>query len=468
MDKIKAYFLSGLLVVSMGLTLAPRDIQAQTIEPLDTVVAVVGDDVITQSELDKEVSYIKIQLQRTGTPLPSNAEIEKQVLDRMIDQKLELQMAAKLDITIDDATLDKAINNIATKNQMNIDSLKQTLQKDHVNYDFYKNQVREQLLIQQLLQREVAPRIYISKQDVDNILNSKGYEQAHEALQYNIEDILIALPDEPTSEELAAANKKAAEIVRKLKAGANFQQLAVAQSNGEEALQGGALGWRTPEELPQVFVNAVRGLNAGDVSEPLRTGNGVHVLRLAGVKNNEEKHIVQETEVRHILLKTDAVNNDETVRKELLNLKSQMNSGVGFAPLAEKYSQDPASAIKGGDLGWVKPGDLVLPFEKAMNALAINQISDPVKTEYGWHLIQVLGRRDKDDTQEYKQMQVRRMLFETRMNEKTQDWLRRMRQSTYIKIYLKADDTAKTKTKAVKPAETSAADSDSATQSAND
>ena len=437
MDKIRIYFLSSLLVFGMGLSVSPR---IEAADSLDTVVAVVGDDVITQSELDKEVSYIKTQLKHNHTPLPTNAELQHQVLERMIDQKLELQMAAKLNINIDDATVDKAIQTITAKNQMNIDSLRQALRLDHINYDFYRNQVREQLAVQQLLQREVAPRIYISKQDVDNILNSKGYQQAHEAVQYNIEDILIALPDEPSSEQLAAANKKAQDIVKKLKAGANFQQLAVAQSNGEEALQGGALGWRTPEELPQVFVDAVRGLSPGDVSAPLRAGNGIHVLRLAGVKNNEQKHIIQETNVRHILIKTDAIKSDETVRKELLDLKKQIDSGVNFEQLAEKYSQDPGSSVKGGNLGWVKPGELVPPFEKAMNALAVDQISEPVKSEYGWHLIQVMGRRDKDDTQEYKQMQVKRMLFESKMNEKTQDWIRRMRQSTYIKIYLPTND----------------------------
>ncbi|MCD6046332.1 MAG: molecular chaperone SurA [Gammaproteobacteria bacterium] len=443
MDKIKFYFFSSLLVFAIGLTLTPRTMQAAKPASLDTVVAVVGDDVITQSELDKEVEYIKIQLKRNNTPLPTNAELDSQVLERMIDQKLELQMAAKMNISIDDAALDQTIANITAKNQMNIDALKQTLRNDNINYDFYRNQVREQLIIQQLLQREVAPRVYISKQDVDNILNSKGYQQAHEAqaVEYNIEDILIALPDEPSSEELAAANKKAADIIRQLKAGANFNQLAAAQSNGDEALQGGALGWRTPEQLPQVFVQAVQGLNQGDVSAPLRTGNGIHVLRLVGVKSNDQKHIVQETHVRHILIKTDAVHTDETVRKELLDLKKQIASGVSFEQIAEKYSQDPTSAIKGGDLGWVQPGALVPPFEKAMDALAINQISAPVKSQYGWHLIQVLARREKDNTQEYKELQVRRMLFESRMNEKTQDWLQRMRQTTYIKIYLKKEGT---------------------------
>ncbi len=440
MDKIKVYFYSSLLLFSMGLTLSPRVVEAAA--PLDTVVAVVGDDVITQSELDKEVSYIKVQLAHNSTPLPTKAELESQVLNRMIDQKLELQMAAKLNISIDDRALDQAMDKIAAKNQMNIAALKQTLQKDSINYDFYRNQVREQLIVQQLLQREVAPRVYdISKQDIANILNSKGYQEAHQAVEYNIEDILIALPDEPSSDELSAANKKADDIVRQLKAGANFNQLAVAQSNGDEALQGGALGWRTPEELPQVFVNAVKGLNEGEVSTPLRTGNGIHVLHLVGVKNNNEKHTVHETQVRHILIKTDAVHSDETVRKQLLSLKSQMDSGVSFEQLAEKYSQDPTSAIKGGDLGWVQPGTLVPPFEKAMDALPLKQVSAPVKSEYGWHLIEVLARKDRDNTQEYRELQVKRMLFESRMDEKTQDWLNRMRASTYIKIYLKDDAT---------------------------
>ena len=447
MDKIKFYFFSSLLIFAMSLTLIPRTMHAAE-RPLDTVVAVVGNDVITQSELNKETSYIKVQLQHDNTPLPTNAELEHQVLERMIDQKIELQMAEKMGITIDDATLDQTVASVAAKNHMNIDSLKQTLRKDNINYDFYRNQIREQLLIQQLLQREVATRVYISKQDVDNILNSKGYQQAqHQAAQYDIEDILIALPDEPSSEELAAANKKAATIEQKLKAGADFKQLAVAQSNGDEALQGGDLGWRTPEQIPQVFVEAIQGLSTGGVSAPFRTGNGIHVLRLVGVKGSDERHTIQETNVRHILIKTDAVHTDETVRRELLGLKSQMASGVSFEQLAEKYSQDPTSAIKGGDLGWVQPGTLVPPFEKAMDGLAIHQISAPVKTQFGWHLIQVLGRRNKDNTQEYKEMQVRRMLFESRMNEKTQDWLRRMRASTYVKIYLPPVDAPSAKKK---------------------
>lgn len=447
MDKIKFYFFSSLLMFTMCLMVSPHTVQAAQ-APLDTVVAVVGDDVITQSELNKEVGYIKIQLKRNNTPLPTDAELDSQVLQRLIDQKLELQMANKLDITVDDATVDQAIADIASKNQMSVDGLKQTLRNDGINYDFYRNQVREQILVQQLLQREVAPRVYISQQDVENILNSKGYQQTQQgAVQYNIEDILIALPEEPSSDDLAAANKKANNIIRQLRAGANFNQLAAANSNGDEALQGGSLGWRTPEQLPEIFVEAVQGLNQGDVSQPLRAGNGIHVLRLVGVKSSNQKHMIQETHVRHILIKTDAVHTDEMVRKQLLDLKSQIASGVSFEQLAEKYSQDPTSAIKGGDLGWVQPGLLVPPFEKAMDGLAINQISGPVKTQYGWHLIQVLARRNKDNTQEYKEMQIRRMLFESRMNEKTQDWLRRMRQSTYIKVYLKTDNTQATQKK---------------------
>jgi peptidyl-prolyl cis-trans isomerase SurA len=291
MDKIKLYFLSGLLCLGVGITVLPKS--AEAAQSLDTVVAVVGDDVITQSELDKQVAYIKIQLQHSNTPLPTNAELESQILQRMIDEKLELQMAEKMGITIDDVALNKALTNIADKNGMNIDSLKQTLQKDNINYDFYRNQVRDQMLVQQLLQREVAPRIYISKQDVDNILNSKGYQQSHQAVQYNIEDILIALPDEPSSDELAAANKKAVDIIAKLKQGTNFNQLAVANSSGQEALQGGVLGWRTSDQLPQVFVDAVKNLNQGDISQPIRAENGIHVLRLAGVKNNDEKHVIE-------------------------------------------------------------------------------------------------------------------------------------------------------------------------------
>ncbi len=437
MNTFKQYFLLGLLVLTTGFTALPQSAKASPAPvPLDTVVAVVNDDVITQTELDQEVDYVKVQLKHSNTPLPSQAELETQVLNRMVDQTLELQLVTKMGIHIDDATLDKAIQTISAKNNMTVDNLKQTLAADQISFDFYRTEVRNQMLVQQLMQREVAPRVMISKQDVDNILNSKGYAQMHQPVQYNIEDILIALPDEPSSDELTTANQKANSIIAKLKAGANFNQLAVAQSNGGEALQGGALGWKTPEELPQLFVETVKTMQAGQVSAPIRAANGIHVLRLVDVKNNQEKHTIEETHARHILIKTDALHDDQTVRKEMENLKKQMDSGVGFDQLAEKYSQDPTSAIKGGDLGWVKPGDLVPPFEKAMDQLAVNAISDPVKSEFGWHLIQVLGRKEQDNTEEYRQMQIRRMLFESRMEDKTQDWLRRMRQSSYIKILL--------------------------------
>jgi len=293
------------------------------------------------------------------------------------------------------------------------------------------------MTIHQLMQREIAPRVFISKQDVDNIIKSDSYTKEQNRLtQYHIEDILIALPEVPSSKDLQQAEKQANEIVAKLHKGANFNKVAVAQSNGSQALKGGDLGWRSTEELPEVFSSKVTTMKEGDIAGPIRAPNGLHIIKLTGLKNSNNQHFITKSHVRHILIKTDALNNTKDVQTRLNNLRSEIQNGVDFTQIAEKYSQDTTSAANGGDLGWVTPGILVPPFEKAMDDLKVNEISKPIKTQYGWHIIQVLGRENVDNTKQYRETEVRKMLFQRKFDEQVQMWTKRMRDTSFVNIFI--------------------------------
>lgn len=258
--------------------------------------------------------------------------------------------------------------------------------------------------------------------------------QKHDA--YHVDDILIALPDEPSSAQVQQAYAKAQSIMAQLQKGANFKTLAAANSDGEEAMKGGDLGWRKLEELPTVFAAKVVDMKPGELAGPIRTGNGVHVIKLEGTKDNNTDHFVTQTNVRHILIKTNLPSDDGPAKQQLEIIRNQIIHGANFADMAKKYSQDPGSALKGGDLGWVMPGMLVPPFEQAMNGLAINQISQPVKSQYGWHLIQVLGRRQVNDSQQYQQNQLKQMIYMRQFNENAAIWVQQLRDESYIKILL--------------------------------
>lgn len=402
---------------------------------LDSVVAVVNTDVITQSELNAAIKLAQNELQQTNTPQPSDQQLKMQVLNQLIDHKIELQTASRMGITVSEDQLDQAISNIAAKNKLTVAQLRDALAQQGINFSGYRKQIKEQMIIQQLMQRAVASSINISPQDVKNAQNSPYVlAQKHDA--YHVDDILISLPDEPSSAQVQAAYTKAQSIVVQLQKGANFKTLAAANSDGTEAMKGGDLGWRSLEELPTVFAAKVVDMNPGDVAGPIRTGNGVHVIKLEGVKDNNANHFLTQTDVRHILIKTNMPSDDGPAKQELEIIRNQIIHGASFADMAKKYSQDPGSAQKGGDLGWVSPGMLVPPFEQAMNTLAINQISEPVKSQYGWHLIQVLNRRQINDNQQYQQNQIKQMIFMRQFNENAAIFVQQLRDESYVKILI--------------------------------
>jgi peptidyl-prolyl cis-trans isomerase SurA len=403
--------------------------------PLDGVVAIVNNDIITRSELNQAVAMAEKQLAASNTPAPPMQQLQLQVLNQLIDKKLELQTAERMGITVSEDQLNQAIQSIAAKNNMTVAQLHDAITNEGVNFAEYRKQLKEQLIMHQVLQEAVGSSIKITPQDIKNAESSPALTANNHA-QYDIDDILIALPDEPSSADVQRAYSSAQSIMTQLKNGANFKTIAAANSSGDEALRGGDLGWRSLNDLPTVFAEKVISMKPGEIAGPIRTGNGLHIIKLEGVKDESAGHTITETHVRHILIKTNLASDDAPAKQEILSLRKQIENGADFATLAKKYSQDSGSAQKGGDIGWVTPGVLVPPFEQAMNGLAINQLSQPVKTTYGWHLIQVLGRKQVDDGKQYHDDQIKKIIFDRQFNENAQIWIQQMRHESYVKILL--------------------------------
>jgi peptidyl-prolyl cis-trans isomerase SurA len=406
---------------------------------IDQIVAIVNSDVITESELNKEFVQVKTHVAQQ-TPIRDEQELRKQVLNQLIDQSVELQTAKKAGIDVDDHELDQAITEITERNHMTLEQLKQKIQAENLNFDDYRATIRKQMIIEKLLQHEVRPRISISKQEVDKYLHSYAFEQQNIS-EYLIEDILIRLPEIPSSQQLHDAQQQAKQILDKLQHGENFESLAITYSNGNSALQGGSLGWRRLEEIPSVFAEQIRTMQINKVAGPIQTSNGLHIIKLLDTRNETAHHYTQETHVRHILLKPTARKTNDELQAELISIRKQLITKKNdFSQLAEKFSEDRVSAKNGGDLGWINGDEMVPPFTAAMEKLTIGEISTPVKTQFGWHLIQVLERRKIDDTAAFQQRQIEKMLYERNFQEKTLSFIQRMRDVSYVNILL-SDNT---------------------------
>lgn len=433
-----SHFLSCVLLFTIAFfSVSGNAFAVSTGQPvaLDAVVAVVNNEVITRSELNQAMDMASKEMQQTNTTPPSPKEFQMQVLNQLIDHKVELQTANRMGITISEDQLNQAIENIAVKNHLTVTQLKDALGQQGINYANYRKQIKEQMIIQQLLGKAVGSSIKVTDQDVKNLENSPYLlEKKHAA--YRVDDILISLPDNPSADEVSAAYAKAQSLMDQLQKGANFKTLAAANSEGSEAMKGGDMGWRTLQSLPDIFAEKVVKMKNGEVAGPIRTGNGLHIIKLEAVQDNDTEHFITETNVRHILIKTNLPSDDEPAKEQLLSIRAQLMKGASFADMAKKYSQDTGSAEKGGDIGWVTPGMLVPPFEKAMDGLAINQISEPVKSEYGWHLIQVLGRRKIDDSKQYQKNQLKQMVYMRQFNESAAVFVKQLRDESYIKIMI--------------------------------
>jgi len=401
-------------------------------EVLGKIAAVVEDDVILEQELDKEVALIAQRIQASNTQMPPEYILRKQVLEKMIVDKLQRQLAEKAGISITEEMLNNSAADIAQKNNMSLQQFREELQRQGLDYKSFLDNMRNEIIINQLRGREIGGRIKVTDREIDHYLETQG-QASNDAIQYHLGHILIAVKEAASSTEIQQAQSKADKLVNNLRAGQDFTQAAISESEDDNALKGGDLGWRTINDIPTLFTDKVKTMLANQVADPIRSPSGFHIIKMLDIKGLND-HIITQTKVRHILIKTNDLIDDEEAKKRLIALKTRIIDGDDFASLARAHSDDKGSALKGGSLDWVGPDDLVKPFEEAMGKLEINQISEPIQTQFGWHLIQVLDRKNKDDSLEHKRNNVRDSLRKRKIEEETELWMRRLRDEAYVEI----------------------------------
>jgi peptidyl-prolyl cis-trans isomerase SurA len=402
---------------------------ANAIEALDSIAVVVNNDVITSNELEDKINYYKNQIRLSSGSISDMDSLKKQVLERMIRDKVQLQQAALLGIQIDDISLNRMIDTMAQKNNLTLNQLRATLEQEGIDFADFRNQTREELIIQELQKRMVADKVNVTPQEIKQLLESNA-AQEKSGTEFHLLHILIATPENASPENIQLAQKKAENIYQQLLEGADFKQLAIRESNGSNALNGGDLGTRKANELPELFLSAIEGLQQGDVSKPVKSASGFHLLKLAGSSSNIE--MVTQTHARHILIKTSADISDDDARQNLLDLKQRIEQGEDFADLANEYSEDPGSKIKGGDLGWANPGTFVTEFENVMGSLKDGEISEPFKSQFGWHLMQVLERREIDMAKTVMEAKAMQAIRARKIDEELRLWLRKIRDEAYV------------------------------------
>ncbi|GAB6139329.1 peptidylprolyl isomerase [Methylosoma difficile] len=399
---------------------------------LDDIVAIVEDDVILSSELNKEVSTIKERIQGSGTQMPPDYILRKQVLEKLIVDKLQRQLAERAGVTVSEEMLNSSVADIAQRNNMSIDEFRAELERQGMSFQEFLNNMRNEISVNQIRGREIGGRIKVSDKEVEHYMETQE-RAGEEAIQYHLGHILIAVKEAASAAEIQEAQKKTDALVSKLRAGQDFTQTAISSSNDSNALKGGDLGWRTQGNIPSLFADVIVHMARGDVSEPIRSPSGFHIIKMLDLKG-QDNHIITKTKVRHILIKTNDLIDDNEAQKRLLAIKDRIANGDDFTVLARAHSDDKGSAIKGGLLDWVGPGDLVKPFEETMNKLSINQISAPVQTQFGWHIIQVLDRENKDNSLEFKKNLVKDAIRKRKIEEETELWIRRLRDEAYVEI----------------------------------
>jgi len=399
---------------------------------LDRIVAVVEDDVILERELDNEVAAITAKLNSSNVQIPPDYILRKQVLERMIVDKLQKQLAARSGIQVSDEMLRNSVVEIATRNGMSVEGFQVELQRQGMDYKSFEDNLRNEIAINQLRGREIGSRIKVTDAEVAHYMETQSKAGLNNS-QYRLGHILIAVSEASSAATIQKAKDKADQVVNELRHGKDFKQMAITVSNDDNALKGGDLGWRSLNQIPTLFVETVASMSQGDVSDPIRSPSGFHIIKILETEGAGQ-HIVTKTKVRHILIKTNELVDDAEAQKRLLALYERIMAGDDFATLARGHSDDKGSAVNGGSLDWVVPGALVPPFEQAMNKLAINEISRPVQTQFGWHIIQVLGRESQDDSEQFKKDRVREEIRKRKIEEETELWLRRLRDEAFVEI----------------------------------
>jgi peptidyl-prolyl cis-trans isomerase SurA len=428
---IRALLFRALAPLALAAAVAPAAVQAQSgkVVTLDRIVAVVNDEVITQYDLEDQKKVVMMQLKRQGTQLPPNDLLEKQLLERLINDRAQIQWAKDSGIRVDDAQVERAIGRIAEDNKMTLAQIRELLKEDNIPFAKFREDLRTEIILARVREREVDNKISVTENEIDNYLATQETQTGRQQ-EYRIAHILVLVPEQATPEQIAARRARAEDALKQLKEGKDFAQVAAGYSDASDALQGGNLGWRPYGRLPTVFAEAVPEMKVGDVSPVLKSPNGFHIVKLLEERATGGKQLVDQTHARHILVKVNEITSEGDAKAKIDRIKERLDRGAKFDELARLNSED-ISASKGGDLGWISPGATVPAFDEAMNKLPINGISEPVRTPFGWHLIQVLERRKEDVTLEKSRDTARQAIRARKSDESYQDWLRQLRDRAY-------------------------------------
>ena len=431
--KLKQLTLVGIYVATS--LLAPTTNAMNDVVKLDRIVAIVDKNAITEQELENKVRTVSEQLEKQGKQLPNARVLRKQILERLIIDSIQLQMAEQRGIKVNEMQLDKTIERIAEQNQMSVQEFSAALSNDGISYSAFREDMRDEITIARLKEMEISSRVNVSDGEVDNYLTTQENSKDGSQEEFNLSHILIRTPEESSPEDLEKARVKVEQALSELSKGENFEQVSATFSDAPNALEGGNMGWRSSNQIPPAFLEFLKNLTVGEVSKPIRSPNGFHIIKINEKRSADSTLIVEQTRVRHILIKLNEVVSEQEAKQKMLTLKERLDNGADFAELARQYSED-GSASKGGDLGWVNPGDTLPEFEKEMNGLAEEEVSSPIRTPFGWHIIQVLERRKQDMTDQAARFQARKEIFTRKSEEAYQDWLHELRDRAFVELRL--------------------------------
>jgi len=404
--------------------------------PLERVVAIVNDEALTQYELAEQKRITLQQMKQQNIAPPAPDVLDKQLLERLITERALMQYAKETGIRVDDVQVERTLARIAQENKLTVDGLREAIEKEGIPYAKYRADMRNEITMQRLREREVDSRISVSDAEVDNFLATMNAQSGGDT-EYKLAHVLVLVPEQASADQIQAKRLRAEEAQKQLGSGADFKQVAAAFSDAPDALQGGSLGWRAPARLPTVFADQVRAMKPGQISPILRSAAGFHIVKLEDTRSRNTPTVVEQTRVRHILLRVNEVTSESDAKAKVDRIRERLETGAKFEDQAKLNSED-ASATKGGDLGWISPGDTVPEFEQAMAKLKIGEISTPVRSPFGWHLIQVSERRTQDVTAERQREQARQALRQRKSDETFQEWVRQTRDRAYVEI--KADE----------------------------
>ncbi len=436
MTLFRLFIFAAIVVASLtpAISIAAESPASGSVVKMDRIIAIVDQGVITEQELTDRIHSVSAQIEKQGKELPPQEVLEKQILERLIADSLQMQLAAQTGIKVDDTQLDKTIERIAEQNKMGIEEFKVALTKDGITIRKFREDIRSEITIARLKERDVDNKVSVTDGEIDNYLTTQANRKDNQD-ELEISHILVRTPEDSTPEDLQKVRPKIDELLGKLASGTSFEKVSANYSDAPNALEGGSLGWKTSSQIPTAFLEQLQNMQVGEISKPIRSPNGFHILKLTNRRGGSSPLVVDQTHTRHILIKLTEVTSEKEAKLKMDGIKERLDNGIKFEDMARQYSED-GSANNGGDLGWVNPGDTVPQFEKAMNDLAPGEISAPVRSPFGWHIIQVIERRKQDMTKEAARLKARQEIRARKADEAYQDWIRELRDRAFVELRL--------------------------------